>query len=239
MSNHIVGAFDADLRSLRGMIAEMGGLAEKMVTEACRALVLRDVELARRVMALDSKLDALQHEVEEKAVLTIAKRQPVAIDLRDVVSVIRIANDLERVGDLAKNVSKRVVAIAGQFHPQKLVTSVEHMSELVLGQLRDVLDAYAMRDDSRAMDVWNRDGSIDALYTSLFRELLTYMMEDPRNITLCTHLLFAAKNIERIGDHTTNIAETVHYLTTGHTITTERPKQDTSSFTTLDEATGA
>ncbi len=239
MSDHIVRAFDADLRTLRGMIAEMGGLAEKMMTESTRALAARDIELARRVIAMDPKLDALQHEIEEKAVLTIARRQPMAVDLRDIVSAIRIASDLERIGDLAKNVAKRVVAIAGQFHPQKIVTGVEHMSDLVMGQLRDVLDAYAARDDDRAMDVWNRDGQIDALYTALFRELLTYMMEDPRNITFCTHLLFAAKNVERIGDHTTNIAETVHYLVTGHTLTAERPKNDTSSFTTLDEATGA
>ncbi len=239
MSDHIVRAFDADLRTLRGMIAEMGGLAEKMMTESTRALAARDIELARRVIAMDPKLDALQREIEEKAILTIARRQPMAVDLRDVVSAIRIASDLERIGDLAKNVAKRVVAIAGQFHPQKIVTGVEHMSDLVMAQLRDVLDAYAARDDERAMDVWKRDGQIDALYTALFRELLTYMMEDPRNITFCTHLLFAAKNVERIGDHTTNIGETVHYLVTGHTLTAERPKNDTSSFTTLDEATGS
>lgn len=233
MSDHIVSAFDADLKALRRMISEMGGIAERMTADATTALATRDTALAQTVIAMDPRLDGLQREVEERAILTLATRQPVAIDLRDVFSAIRIASDVERIGDLSKNIAKRVVAIAGQFHPPKIVTGVEHMSDLVLGQLKDVLDAYASGDDAQAMDVWSRDGGIDSLYTSLFRELLTYMMEDPRNITFCTHLLFAAKNIERIGDHTTNIAETIHYLVTGHTLTTERPKGDDSSYTTL------
>jgi phosphate transport system protein len=159
------------------------------------------------------------------------------VDLRETISAIRVSGDVERIGDLAKNIAKRVLAIASQFQPQKIVLGVQHMSDLVLGQLKDVLDAYTQQDATMALDVWRRDGAIDALYTSLFRELLTYMMEDPRNISFCTHLLFCAKNIERIGDHTTNIAETIHYLVVGETITAERPKNDQSSFATLEADT--
>jgi phosphate transport system protein len=233
MSEHTVTAFDNEIGQLRRKIAEMGGIAEKMLTDTTRALVKRDTALAQAAIAADSRLDTLQHEIEEESIVTIAKRQPMAIDLREVIASIRVSGDIERIGDLAKNIGKRVVAIADQLQPAKIVVGVEHMSELVQGQLKDVLDAYAQHDPHRALDVWQRDGDIDSLYTSLFRELLTYMMEDPRNISFCTHLLFAAKNIERIGDHTTNIAETVHYLVTGATLPAERPKNDTSSYTTL------
>lgn len=238
MPEHIVSAFDGDLKTLRRMIAEMGGIAEKMLAEATEALAERNLPLAQEVIALDSRLDQLQRDIEEKAILTIARRQPMAIDLREVISAIRIASDVERVGDLAKNVAKRVMAIAGQFQPAKIIMGVRTMSDLVLEQLKDVLDSYADKDNARALDVWLRDGEIDALYTSLFRELLTYMMEDPRNISFCTHLLFAAKNIERIGDHTTNIAETLHYLITGEVMSAERPKKDDSSYTTLSMEAG-
>lgn len=234
MSEHIVSAFDEDLASLRSKIAEMGGIAEKMLGDATLALVRRDAALAQTIIAADARLDALQRDVEEKAVLTIARRQPMAVDLREVVSVIRVAGDLERVGDLAKNTAKRVVAISGELQPAKIVGGVQHMTNLVQAQLKDVLDAYAQKDTAAALEVWKNDERIDALYTSIFRELLTYMMEDPRNITFCTHLLFLAKNIERIGDHTTNIAETIYYLVTGQPLAGERPKGDTSSFTTLE-----
>jgi phosphate transport system protein len=234
MSEHIVSSYDVELQDLRRTIAEMGGVAEKMLIDAMDALVRRDTPLAQTVIALDGRLDALHREAEEQSILLIARRQPMAIDLRETISAIRLAGDLERIGDLAKNVGKRVLAIAGQFQPQKIVLGVQHMSDLVQEQLKDVLDAYAQQDPAAAISVWQRDGAIDALYTSLFRELLTYMMEDPRNITFCTHLLFCAKNIERIGDHTTNIAETVHYLVTGDTLAAERPKNDRSSFATLD-----
>jgi phosphate transport system protein len=175
----------------------------------------------------------LQREVEESAILTIARRQPLAVDLRETISAIRVSGDVERIGDLAKNIGKRALAIGGDFQPQKIVVGLQHMSDLVLGQLKDVLDAYSQQDTAKAIDVWKRDGAIDALYTSLFRELLTYMMEDPRNISFCTHLLFCAKNIERIGDHTTNIAETVHYLVTGETLAIDRPKADRSIDATI------
>ncbi len=156
--------------------------------------------------------------MEEKAILTIARRQPMAVDLRDVIATIRIANDLERVGDLVKNVAKRILAMEGQFPPQKLLAGLNHMSLMALGQFKAVIDAYTQRDAQAALAVWQHDGDIDNLYNSLFRELLTYMMEDPRNIGFCTHLLFSAKNIERIGDHATNIAETVYYLVTGQSL---------------------
>jgi len=234
MSEHIVSSYDVELQDLRRTIAEMGGVAEKLLIDAMDALVRRDTPLAQAVIALDLRLDALHREVEEQSILLIARRQPMAIDLRQTISAFRLAGDLERIGDLAKNIGKRVLAIAGQFQPQKILLGVQHMSDMVQEQLKDVLDAYAQQDPAIAISVWQRDDAIDALYTSLFRELLTYMMEDPRNITFCTHLLFCAKNIERIGDHTTNIAETVHYLVTGDTLVAERPKSDRSSYATLD-----
>jgi phosphate transport system protein len=234
MAEHIVSSYDNDLQDLRRRISEMGGIAEKMLVDAISALVRRDMPLAQVVIASDSRLDVLQREVEESAILTIARRQPMAVDLRETISAIRVSGDVERIGDLAKNIAKRALAIGGQFQPQKIVVGVQHMSDLVLGQLKDVLDAYAQQDTVKAVDVWRRDGAIDALYTSLFRELLTYMMEDPRNISFCTHLLFCAKNIERIGDHTTNIAETVHYLVTGETLAIDRPKNDRSIDATVE-----
>ena len=206
----------------------MGGIAETMFASSVDALVRSDTQLAQRVIATDQRLDTLEREIEEKAILTIAKRQPMAVDLRAIITSIRLASDLERVGDLAKNIGKRVVAMNGQFIPQKIAGGVTHMSDLALDRLKRVLDAYMNRDVETALDVWNNDEEIDTLYNSLFRELLTYMMEDPRNIGFCTHLLFCAKNIERIGDHATNIAETINYLVTGKTITVERPRSNAS-----------
>lgn len=229
MTDHIVSAFDADLKELGDKLAEMGGLCEKLVAESVDALLRRDIALARRVIDWDLSIDRLQAAIEESAINTIARRAPVAVDLREVVAALRVANDLERIGDLAKNIAKRVVALEGQFQPPKLAGGVAHIADLTLGQLKDVLDAYTRRDEERAMDVWNRDGEIDALYNSLFRELLTYMMEDPRNIGFCAHLLFCAKNIERIGDHATNVAETVYYLVHGVALAEERPKADLMS----------
>lgn len=229
MSDHIVSSFDQELRELRGMIAEMGGLAEKSVADSVEALLKRDSQRAKAVIELDTAIDRLQRQVEERAILIIARRQPLALDLREIVSALRVANDLERIGDLGKNVAKRVVAIQGHMQPNQLFGGFDHMADLVLEQLKQVLDAFAQRNVEEALSVWNSDGEIDAMYTSLFRELLTYMMEDPRNIGFCTHLLFCAKNIERIGDHATNIAETVHYLVTGDSPAGERPKADNST----------
>ena len=229
MIEHTAKAFDVDLQEITRLVAEMGGLAEKQVADSVDALTRRDGERARRVLAADANIDALQHEIEEKAVLTIARRQPMAVDLRDIVGALRLASDLERIGDLAKNIAKRVTAINGDFHPQRLLRGIQHMSALVLTQLKGVLDAYASHDLNKALAVWEGDEEVDAMCTSLFRELLTYMMEDPRNITFCIHLMFCAKNIERMGDHATNIAETVHYMIQGRAIVDERPKGDTTS----------
>jgi phosphate transport system protein len=229
-SEHTIKAFDTELQDLARMVAEMGGLAEKEISDSVDALATRDSELARRVITIDAMIDALQHEIEDKAILTIARRQPMAVDLREIVSALRVANDLERIGDLAKNIGKRVIALNGEFPPPKLIRGVEHMAELVLSQLKDVLDAYGRRDVAKAVVVWKGDEEVDAMCTSLFRELLTYMMEDPRNISFCIHLMFCAKNIERMGDHATNIAETVHYMIEGRPIGEPRPKGDTTSF---------
>jgi phosphate transport system protein len=234
MNEHTAKAFDVDLQELARLVAEMGGLAEKQTADAVGALARRDTERARRVVESDSRIDDLQHEIEDKAVLTIARRQPMAVDLREIVSALRIANDLERIGDLAKNIAKRV-ALTGDFHPHKLIRGVEHMAAMVLGQLKKVLDSYAGRDLVQAMAVWKGDEEIDAMCTSLFRELITYMMEDPRNITFCMHLMFCAKNIERMGDHATNIAETVYFMIEGRVIADQRPKGDTTTIAGIEE----
>ena len=233
MSEHTAKAFDVDLQELTRKVAEMGGLAEREFADSIQALTKRDVELAKRVVDVDPSIDTLQHEIEEKAILTIARRQPMAVDLRELVGALRVANDLERIGDLAKNIAKRVSALTGDFHPHKLIRGVEHMSSLVLSQLKQVLDAYAARDVTAALAVWRADEQIDAMCTSLFRELLTYMMEDPRNITFCIHLMFCAKNIERVGDHATNIAESVHFMIEGRPIPVPRPKSETTEFANM------
>ena len=212
------------------MIAEMGGLAERLIGDAIDALNRHDTVLSQSIIADDSKIDLLQREIEEKAILTIARRQPMAIDLRDIVGALRVSNDLERIGDLAKNIAKRVMVLDTQLALQKVMRGVEHMASLVEALLKRVLDAYASHDVAAALAVWNGDEEVDAICTSLFRELLTYMMEDPRNITFCMHLMFCAKDIERIGDHATNIAETVYYMIEGRPITDQRPKGDTTSF---------
>jgi phosphate transport system protein len=229
--HHTAKAFDVDLQDLARMVAEMGGLAEKQIADSVDALAKRDGRLAQSVVSLDPTIDALQREIEERSVLTIARRQPMAVDLREIVGALRVSNDLERIGDLAKNIAKRVIALGSEFHPHKVIRGVEHMADLVLTQLKDVLDAYARQDVTKALAVWRGDEEIDAVNNSLFRELLTYMMEDPRNITFCTHLLFCAKNIERMGDHATNIAETVYFLVHGRPITDQRPKGDNTSST--------
>ncbi len=228
--DHTAKAFYADLQEISRKVAEMGGLAERQIADATRALVDRDTDLAERVIATDLVIDTMQHEIEEKAILTIARRQPMAVDLREIIGAMRVCNDLERIGDHAKHIGKRVVALDLDLHPQKIIRGVEHMATLVAALLKQVLDAYASHDIAGALAVWNGDEEVDAICTSLFRELLTYMMEDPRNITFCMHLMFCAKDVERIGDHATNIAETVYYMIEGRPITDQRPKGDTTSF---------
>ncbi len=228
--DHTAKAFDTDLQEITRKVAEMGGLAERQISDSMQALMERDIDLAEHVISTDPSIDALQHDIEEKAVLTIARRQPMAVDLREIVGAMRVCNDLERIGDHAKHLAKRVVALDLDLHPQRLIRGVEHMASLVLALLKQVLDAYASRDVTTALAVWHGDEEVDALCTALFRELLTYMMEDPRNITFCMHLMFCAKDIERIGDHATNIAETVYYIIEGRPIADPRPKGDPTSF---------
>jgi phosphate transport system protein len=229
MNEHIISRYEEELALLDKKIAHMGGLAEHILGQSFDALDRRDPALAERAVKSDKQIDTLEREIEEQVISMIARRQPLADDLRHVMAALRITGDLERIGDLAKNIAKRALAIAHESHPKPLMTGLRHMGELALGQLKQVLDAYAQRDAERALAVWRADEQIDSMYNSLFRELLTYMMEDPRNIGLSTHLLFGAKNIERVGDHTTNIAETIHYLVRGVNIADDRPKSDETS----------
>ena len=235
-SVHIVSAFDGDLKYIANKLAAMGGHAERMVEQAVAALVSSDLALARKVVEDDAVLDIAEREIGDKAILLIAKRQPLAADLREVIGAIRISSDLERVGDLGKNLAKRAIAINDARQPGSLFRGLEALAELALTQLKDVLDVYASRAVERLAFMRDRDDQIDAMYTSLFRELLTYMMEDQRNIAPCTHLLFCAKNIERIGDHATNIAETIYYVLTGEQMPADRPKDDRSHTVMLGEA---
>ncbi|MCT7374505.1 phosphate signaling complex protein PhoU [Chelativorans salis] len=227
-SQHIMRSFDEELRLLTNQIGGMGGYAERMVEQAVAALVSGDAALAKKVIEDDAFLDEKEREIGEKAVIIIAKRQPMAGDLREIVGAIRISGDLERIGDLGKNIAKRVAAVTEARQPTRLFRGLSALSDLALTQLKEVLDAYASHSADKISFVRDRDEEIDAMYTSLFRELLTYMMEDPRNITACTHLVFCAKNIERIGDHATNIAETVYHIVTGTVLPPERPKEDKS-----------
>ena len=233
MADHTVRAYDKELDALGLRIAEMGGIAEKMVIDAMDALGTVDAALAQRVVTADPRLDALQRDIEEHAILTIARRQPMGVDLREIIGAIRIASDLERVGDLAKNIAKRTLKIGPEARVPRAVVGLKHMNELATEQMKDVLDAYAQRDIELAQAVWTRDAELDALEDSVFRDLLTHMMEDPRNISFCAHLLFCSKNIERIGDHATNIAETVFYVVTGTSLPTDRPKGRSESSAAL------
>jgi phosphate transport system protein len=224
MSDHTVRAYDNELEALGRKIAEMGGIAEQMLSNAMDALATLDADLARSTVVMDHRLDILQREVDEQAIITIAKRQPLAADLREIVAAIRISGDLERVGDLAKNIAKRAITLSGESRIPRAIVGLKSMHEAAAMLLKDALDAYAQRDVERARMVWTHDVELDALEDSVFRDLLTFMMEDPRNISFCAHLLFCSKNIERIGDHSTNIAETVVYLVTGETLPMDRPK---------------
>ena len=230
---HIVRSYEEELAALNTKIAKMGGLAEQVVGQSIDALERRDPDLAEVTIKEDEVIDALEHEIEEQAIVMIARRQPMAYDLRQIMAALRISADLERIGDLGKNIGKRALAVVGEQQPKKLMLGLKHMGELALEQLKEVLDAFIERDADRALKVWYKDEEIDAMYNSLFRELLTYMMEDPRNISFCIHLMFCAKNIERIGDHATNIAETVFYMIEGQQIQTPRPRGEPSNFATI------
>ncbi len=234
MTDHIVTSFSEELEQLSINVSKMGGMAEAQLQNAIDAITRRDMKLADYTIENDQKLDDLELLIEENAVELIALRQPMALDLREAMTAIKIASDLERIGDLAKNISKRSLVIFQDYEtPNRLVQGLSRMGKLSLGQLKLVLDAYTNRDVDTANKVWVSDEEIDEMYNSVFRELLTYMMEDPRMIGMCTHLLFVAKNIERIGDHATNIAETVSYLVTGDRMVGERPKGDKTSTTPM------
>jgi phosphate transport system protein len=234
MIEHTMRAFDADLQELARKIAEMGRLDDEQIVGSIDALVKRDIALAKRVIVADDRVDALQREIEEKAATTIALRQPMAVDLREILGALRISNDLERIGDLAENVAKRMMLMTEALRLNEVLLQLQHMADVVRDQLARVLQSYERRDIALALDVWRKDQEIDALNAGLFRELLTFMMEDPRNITFCAHMLFCAKNVERIGDHATNIAETVYYVVQGSELKhEERPKGDVTSKSML------
>jgi phosphate transport system protein len=233
MGEHTVASFDEDLGQIDRLIREMGELSGSMLSDSTRALLASDLALAQRVISDDAVMDAKQRELDDRAITLIAKRQPMAQDLRSVVGAIRMAADLERIGDLAKNIAKRVGAVGETAAPKALSHSIDVMANLVLGQVSKVVDAYVARDAQALALLRAADEQVDIKYTSVFRELLTYMMEDPRNITACTHLLFCAKNLERIGDHVTNIAENAYYVITGSQLPPYRPKQDETTITTL------
>ena len=232
MSEHIVKSFTEQLELLANGVAQMGGLAEAQFANAIEAIAKRDTKLAETAIGSDERVDRIQQTVEEQALKLLALRQPMAIDLRTTLAALKIANELERIGDLAKNIGKRALVLNRE-PPIKLAQSLARMGRQALTQLKTVLDAYSDRNAEAAKAVWRQDEEIDELYNSLFRELLTYMMEDPRTIGLCTHLLFIAKNIERAGDHATNIAETVYHMVTGTYLRVDRPKADLTSTTPI------
>jgi phosphate transport system protein len=232
---HIVTSFDAELQKLSAMVVDMGATVGTQIEDAAIAMRTRDTVLAERVRGRDKDLDALQARIEERVIGTIAKRQPLAIDLRETISTLKIATDLERMGDLAKNNAKRIIAMAEVGQPSGIGTNLDLLSRRAHEQLSKVMQAYARRDKDMAREVWESDGEIDTMHTALFRELLTYMMEDPRRIGFCTHLLFCAKNLERIGDHATNIAENVYYIATGEFLSGDRPRGESPNLIRPDE----
>ncbi|UYN94628.1 MAG: phosphate signaling complex protein PhoU [Enhydrobacter sp.] len=230
-SDHMLKRFDEELERLNASLSEMGGLAESQFTRALVAVRERDTAVAEQVIADDARVDALDTAVQEQTVKMLALRQPMAVDLRVILSSIKIAAALERIADYAKNTAKRSLVLTQGNAPASAVAGIDRLGRLVRTALKDVLDAFADEDVDKARDVWQRDEEIDHVYTGLFRELLTYMMEDPRNITACTHLMFMAKNIERAGDHVTNIAELVAFRKTGQSFAEARPKGSASIYT--------
>jgi phosphate transport system protein len=232
-TDHIVTSFDEELSRLSDLISRMGGLAESQLEDAILALQTRDSSLAEQAVENDRQIDDLHIEVDELAIRLLALRQPMGADLRHIVTGLKIAPVVERIGDYSKNVAKRASAL-NQMPPVKPLFTIPRMGRLVRDMVKDVLDAFSNNDVEMARDVWMRDKEVDEMYDSLFRELLTYMMEDARHITACTHLLFIARNIERIGDLATNIAELIQYQVEGRALDADRPKADLSSITVVD-----
>ena len=226
---HTVKSYAEELKRLSGMITRMGGLAERQVADSTHALVERDSDLAAEVVQRDVEIDNLEREIESFTIRLLALRQPMGADLRMIVAAMRISHDLERIGDYARNAAKRAIVIAEQ--PQiGSLNGFQRMARLVQENLKNAIDALVTMDVAKADEVWAADEPVDEIYNGIFREMLTHMMEDPRNITAATHLLFIAKNLERIGDHATNIAETVHFAVRGDNLTDERPKADASAY---------
>ena len=232
MTDHTVKSFGEQLETLSALVAQMGGLTEAQLASAIEAISRRDSAAAERAVGGDARIDEMQAQIEERALKLLALRQPMAVDLRETLAAIKTAAELERIGDLAKNIAKRALVL-NRKPPIRLTQSLARMGKAAQNQLKQVLDAFLNRNAEEAETVWNRDGEIDEIYNSLFRELLTYMMEDPRTIGLCTHLLFVAKNIERSGDHCTNIAEVVYHMVRADHLANNRPKADTTSETAL------
>jgi phosphate transport system protein len=228
-TEHLVKSYDNELKRLRDMLTEMGGIVESQVAMAAEAIMNRDTAAATRVVEDDPKVDALEREIEQFVIRLLALRQPMAGDLRRIVAGLKITTDLERIGDYAANVAKRSIVL-GQYTLPYSLAGLAHMAHMVQDQLKSIIDALGENDTDKAVEVWRSDRVVDDIYNALFRELITYMMEDPRNITPCTHLLFIAKNLERIGDHATNIAETVYYAVSGEVLPDTRPKGDTSAY---------
>ena len=220
---HIVSSFDEDLVQVQAKISEMGGLCEELLSKSLESVQIRDAKLARGVIERDKALDALESALEEQVVRIIALRQPMAVDLRVLISALKIATTLERIGDLAKNIAKRAIPLSSA-RQVKLTTSIVRMGRATLTQLSDVLNAHASRDVDVAIQIWNQDYEIDEMYNAIFREVVTYMVEDSRLIGVGAHLLFLAKNLERIGDHTTQISEMIYYIVTGNSLGDDRPK---------------
>ncbi len=229
---HIVKSYEQELKRLADLMAEMGGLVESQTALAAQAVVQQDGAAAARAIEIDPRVDALEREVEQFVIRLLALRQPVANDLRKIVAALKITSDLERIGDYAANVAKRSLVLA-QFPLPYSLTGIAHMARMVQENLKAVIDAVSETDADKAIAVWRSDQAVDDIYNTIFRELITYMIEDPRNITPCTHLLFIAKNLERIGDHATNIAEKVHYTATGETLPETRPKGEHSPYAGL------
>ncbi len=229
---HLVKAYDQELKRLRNLMTQMGGIVETQVALAADAIMSRDAASATRAVEQDPQVDALEREVENFAIRLLALRQPVASDLRQIVTALKITGDLERIGDYAANVAKRSIVLA-QFQVPFSLAGLAHMARLVQGQLKSIIDALGESDAEKAVEVWRSDQVVDDIYNAIFRELITYMMEDPRNITPCAHLLFIAKNLERIGDHATNIAEMLYYAVKGETLPDARPKGDTSAYAVI------
>ena len=228
-NEHIVKSYELELKRLRDRIAQMGGLVESQVANAAQAVVDGNASAATQAVELDPQVDGLEREIEQFVIKLLALRQPMAVDLRHIVAALKMTGDLERIGDYAANIAKRSIVL-GQFSLPFSLAGVGHMARLVQENLKLVIDAISENDAEKAVQVWHSDRAVDDIYNAIFRELVTYMMEDARNITPCTHLLFIAKNFERIGDHATNIAETVHYAVTGEVLPEGRPKGDTSAF---------